>query len=154
MPVTVRDSVVVADSPDTIFTLVDDLARYPAWTDLVARADPLPAGQGRPPAWEVDLRGRVGRLARSKRLRMVRTRHESPRVVVFERQEDGGDHGDWRLRVDVDAEPAGGSSVRMTFDYGGGLWGPVIERLLRDGIRRSKPRLVALGGGRPGSDPP
>ena len=125
---------------------------HPAWTDLVTRAEPVTPDEGPSPAWEVDLRGQVGRLARSKRLRMVRTRHVASEVVVFERREGRGDHGDWRLRVDVEPEPDGGSSVRVTFDYGGGLWGPVIERLLRDGIRRSKPRLAALAAGRP--DPP
>jgi len=32
----------------------------------------------------------------------------------------------------------------MNLHYGGGLWGPVLERLLGDEIERSKPRLLAL----------
>jgi hypothetical protein len=32
----------------------------------------------------------------------------------------------------------------MQLHYGGGLWGPVLERILGDEIERSKPRLLAL----------
>ena len=43
---------------------------------------------GEPPVWDAELRARLGPLARSKRLRMVRTVHDSQRRVVrFERQE-------------------------------------------------------------------
>jgi hypothetical protein len=144
MAVTLRDTVSVPGHPDQVFALVDDLARYPDWTDLVARARPL-APEGGRPAWEVDLQGRLGRLARSKRLRMVRTHCDAPRMVVFERREESRDHAAWRLQVEVESDAdADGCEVAMTFDYSGGLWGPVIERLLRDGITRSKPRLVAL----------
>jgi hypothetical protein len=31
----------------------------------------------------------------------------------------------------------------MHLHYGGGLWGPVVERLLREEIERSRPRLLA-----------
>ena len=123
--------------PAELFPWVDDLARYPQWLDIVTRAQA--AG---PEAWLVDLRGRLGPLARSKRLRMARTVHEPPARAVFERQEtDGRTHAPWRLTASV--EPAaGGSRLVMGLHYGGGLWGPVIERLLRDEIEGSRSRLL------------
>jgi Polyketide cyclase / dehydrase and lipid transport len=124
---------------------VDDLARYTAWFGAVQRAeldDPRPGDPG--PAWRVDLRGRLGPLARVKRLRMVRTAHEAPRSVRFERREDDGRaHSPWVLRADVDPVP-GGSRLDVRLHYGGGLFGPVLERLLADEVERAKPRLVAL----------
>jgi len=146
--------------PEALFAWVEDLGRYPAWLDIVPRAEPDdgPAeGDGRP-AWSVDLRGRLGPLARSKRLRMVRTVHEAPNVVVFEREErDGRSHAAWVLRAEVapldspdhDGEPR--SRLTMHLHYGGGLWGPVLERVLGDEIERSRPRLVrAITGDRAG----
>jgi hypothetical protein len=144
--------------PEALFAWVDDLGRYPAWLDIVPRAEPDDAeGDRDGPAWRVDLRGRLGPLARSKRLRMVRTVHESPSVVVFERQErDGRSHAAWVLRAEVtaldaadDGEPR--SRLTMHLHYGGGLWGPVLERVLGDEIERSRPRLVrAITGDRAG----
>ena len=75
---------------------------------------------------------------------MVRTTFDEPRKVVFERQErDGRVHSPWVLTADV-APTAAGSSLTMRLHYGGGLFGPVLERLLGDEIERSKPRLLAL----------
>ena len=68
--------------PEELFAWVDDLARYPSWLSIVTRAE---AYAGDPLAWSVDLRGRVGPFARSKRLRMVRTSFEPSRLAVFER---------------------------------------------------------------------
>ncbi len=31
----------------------------------------------------------------------------------------------------------------MRLHYGGGLWGPVLERMLRDEVEHSRPRLAA-----------
>lgn len=143
-----------------LFVWVDDLSRYPRWLDIVARAEPEPFDVGGPDragaegddrdrfgeakAWAVDLRGRLGPLARSKRLRMVRTELVAPRRAVFERVElDGRQHSPWRLAVDVTAT-SGGSHLRMHLHYGGSLLGPVVERLLRDEIERSKSRLGEL----------
>jgi hypothetical protein len=137
-------SVSVAAPPVAVFTHLEDLARYPAWTALVTRARPEPPGTDGRPAWAVDLRGQVGPLARSKRLRMVRATLEAPRLVVFERAEaDGRSHAAWTLSVEV-GESDRGAQVTMTFRYGGGLWGPVVDRLLGDEIERSKLRLAAL----------
>lgn len=125
-------------APEELFAWVDDLSRYPAWLEIVPRAEAT--GDG---AWLVDLRGRLGPLARSKRLRMVRTACEAPRSVRFEREElDGRSHAAWVLEASV-APAADGSRLTMRLHYGGGLFGPVLERLLRDEIERSRPRLVA-----------
>jgi hypothetical protein len=131
-------------TPDELFVWVDDLGRYPQWLDIVPRAtsvDPHPDDPG--PAWSVDLRGRLGPLARSKRLRMVRTSLE-PGRVRFERVEhDGRRHSPWVLEASVD-ERGGGSRLRVHLHYGGSLVGPLVERLLADEIARSRPRLLAL----------
>ncbi len=138
--------------PDVLYGWVDDLERYPGWLDIVPRAVPIEARDGDPgPAWSVDLRGRLGPFARSKRLRMVRTVHDRPHHVRFERREhDGRQHASWTL--DATVAPAAGSDgsvLTMRLHYGGSLFGPVVERLLADEIRRSRPRLLTLVAGSP-----
>jgi hypothetical protein len=137
-------------SPDALFEWVEDLGRYPRWLDIVPRAEeaaPAPADAG--PAWQVDLRGRLGPFARAKRLRMVRTVHRAPDSSTagqarFERAEhDEREHSPWVLDARVDAT-AEGSRLVMSLHYGGRLWMPVLERLLTDEIERSRPRLLAL----------
>jgi hypothetical protein len=129
--------------PDELFAWVDDLARYPSWLSIVTRAE---AYAGDPPAWSVDLRGRVGPFARSKRLRMVRTSCEPSQLAVFERQEDDGrQHAAWVLRAEVSQRGGGaGSHLAMRLRYDGALWGPVIERLLADEIEQGRLRLLEL----------
>lgn len=133
-------------APDVLFAWIDDLGRYPRWLGLVTRAtpaEPHPDDEG--PAWSIDLRGRLGPLARAKRLRMVRTAHEPPHRVAFERREhDGRDHSPWVLRARIDDRGGGSSRLVMELHYGGGLFGPVLQRLLGDEIERSRPRLAAL----------
>lgn len=137
-------SIFVAAPPPEVFAHLDELGRYPAWTDLVARAEPAPPDPGGEPAWTVYLRGRVGPLSRWKRLRMVRTHHDPSGTAVFERVEaDGRQHATWRLTAEVRSE-GDGSAVTMTFRYGGRLWGPLVERLLGDEIDRSSARLAEL----------
>ena len=131
-------------SAAALFELVSDLGTYPRWLDIVPRAE---VDGDSELAWIVDLRGKLGPFARSKRLRMVRTRNDAPSSVVFERRErDGRSHSEWRLSADV-AEAPGGSRLTMRLHYGGGLWGPILERLLTDEIERSKPRLLELVSG-------
>ena len=125
-----------------LFAWVRDLERYPDWLEIVTRAVPDPDG-----AWAVDLRGRLGPLARSKRLRMVRTELVEGERVVFDRAElDGRDHSPWRLSARVGEAPDGARLV-MDLHYGGSLFGSVLERVLRDEIERSRVRLLTLVAG-------
>jgi Polyketide cyclase / dehydrase and lipid transport len=145
--VDVTADLVAPCTPDELYGWVDDLGRYPRWLDIVPRADavePHPDDPG--PAWSVDLRGRLGPFARSKRLRMARTLHE-PGRVRFERVEhDGRRHSPWVLSAEVSPDDEG-SRLTVHMHYGGSLVGPVVERLLADEIRQSKPRLLALVAG-------
>ena len=52
-------------APEVLYRAVADLGLYPEWLDIVPRAV---AEEGNEPAWIVDLRGRLGPFARSKRL--------------------------------------------------------------------------------------
>lgn len=138
---------------EELFRWVDDLGKYPEWLEIVPRAEAVeahPDDVG--PAWSVDLLGRLGPLARSKRLRMVRTVHEPFREVRFERADhDGREHSAWVLRAEV--RPARGESgsdesvLTMHLHYGGALGGPLVEKLLSDEIEKSRPRLRELVSG-------
>lgn len=127
--------------PDRLFAEVEDLSRYPGWLNIVTRSEREPGAD--PAAWAVDLRGRVGRLARSKRLRMVRTVHDSPHRVRFERHERSGrGTSPWVLDADIeDAEH--GSVLTMRLHYGGSFGVGLLERMLADEIEASRPRLLA-----------
>jgi hypothetical protein len=130
--------------PHELFAWVEDLSRYPEWLDIVPRAVPADSHPDDPgPAWSVDLRGQLGPLARSKRLRMVRTVHEVPNLVQFERMEhDGRRHAAWLLKAEVSELSADASLLTMHLHYGGSLGGAVVEKLLADEIDRSRPRLL------------
>ena len=111
--------------PDELFGWVDDLARYPSWLDIVTAARPEVAA-GDDAVWEIELRARLGPLARSKRLRMNRTVHDAPHRVRFERTEhDGRSHSPWVLEAEVAPHPDG-SALHMRLHYGGSLFGPVL----------------------------
>ncbi|MEI7548829.1 MAG: SRPBCC family protein [Actinomycetota bacterium] len=129
---------------DRLFALVDDLGQYPAWMDLTHRVD---AEDGSvPAAWQVELRARIGPLARSKRLRMERSAHDAAdRAVVFERAEgDGKRHSQWVLRAHV-TQRGKSSRLDMHLHYGGALWtGGVLERVLADQITSGRDRLQQL----------
>jgi hypothetical protein len=132
---------------DQLFALVDDLGQYPAWMDLVHAVQPSAGVEaGAPAAWQVELLARVGPFARSKRLRMQRTLHDTVQhCVVFERAEtDARSHSPWVLRADVRPTPDG-STLHVHLHYGGGLWtGGVLERVLGDQITSGRERLHAL----------
>jgi hypothetical protein len=134
--------------PAAVFAWIDDLGRYPEWLGLVSRAEPVePHADDEGPAWSIDLRARIGPLARAKRLRMVRTVHDIPEQATFERREhDGRSHSPWILRASVAPAGADGASslLVMRLHYGGTMFTPVADRLLRDEIARSRPRLAAL----------
>lgn len=126
-------------SPARLYDEVSALDGYPGWIDIVHRAEP--AGVG---SWNVELRGKVGPFARSKRLRMERTVAEPGRRVVFERREqDGRTHSPWVLTATIDAT-ASGSRLTMRLHYGGSLFtGGVLEKMLADQILRGRERLLA-----------
>jgi hypothetical protein len=70
--------------------------------------------------------------------------HDPPTSVRFERREqDGRSHSPWVLEASV-AALDDGSRLTMHLHYGGGLFGPVLDRLLGDEIERSRPRLLTL----------
>lgn len=130
-------------SPEQLFDVVSDLGRYPDWLDIVPRADPI--GGADPSSWSVDLRGQIGPLRRSKRLRMVRTRLDAPTAARFERQElDGRSHSPWVMEATVEPGDATPTRLVMRLHYGGSLWVPVLDRLLAEEIERSRPRLLEL----------
>lgn len=128
-----------------LFAEIDALDGYPRWMALVHHVEALPDDAGRP-AWSVELRARLGPLARSKRLRMVRTVHEpAERHVRFERVEtDGRAHASWVLDAGVSSQPEG-ARLEMRLHYGGALWtAGVMERVLTDQIEAGRERLAAL----------
>ena len=130
-----------ACSQEELRKWVGDLSRYPEWLTIVPRAD-SEVGSA-PAAWDVELRAKIGPIARSKRLRMVRTIDE-PGHVRFERQEvDGRSHSPWVL--DAALEPqAAGTRLTMGLHYGGSFGAGLFERLLTDEIESSKETLRSL----------
>jgi hypothetical protein len=135
----------------TLARVVADLDLYPQWLEIVGasvRDGGQPGDQG--PAWLIDLRAQLGPLRRSKRLRMVRVtpapEGEHDRYHVrFERQEhDGKSHSSWVLDGEVRAMPEGGANLSMRLAYGGSLWVPMLDGILRGEIERSRPRLVQV----------
>ena len=136
---------------DRLYAVMADLATYPNWLDLVHRAEPAPTassqgdGDQAPPAWTVTLRARIGPLARSKRLRMVRTVDDG-RLVRFERRElDGRQHSDWTLSAWVDhlEDEPWRSEVRLDLTYGGSLWSGLLEGVLEAAAGDATERLQA-----------
>ena len=139
-----------ACSPAELFSRVGSLDTYDEWLEIVPRTEVAPPADSDPgPAWFVTLRGRLGPLARSKRLRMVRTAHDEPGdgsagSATFERRElDGRDHAPWVLRATVTPEGVG-SRLTMDLHYGGSLWVPLLDRLLTNEIESSRERLRRL----------
>src|SRR5690242_1687642 len=118
-------------APDRLWSAVADLTGYPAWLSIVAGVAPAEPAEGDAgPAWSVELRGRLGPLARSKRLRMVRTVADEPGRLRFERRElDGRAHSPWVLDAEITPRPDG-SRLTMTLHYGGTLGGATLERML------------------------
>ena len=132
----------VVEAPVVASRMYDEvrsLDGYPEWIGIVHAARRESDG-----VWQVELRGKVGPFARSKRLRMVRVKDDAPRRVVFERQElDGRRHAMWRLTASVE-DLGGASRLTMQMHYGGALFGGgVLEKVLGDQIAASKEKLLA-----------
>lgn len=135
-----------------VLTHVASLDAYSRWMPLVHSA--VREAESKPPAWNVELRAKVGPLARSKRLRMVRTVYdigESSRIVFERAETDGRRHANWRLEVTV--VPKQMSSPRaevsetqlvMNLSYDGRFFVSVVESILRQNIEVGKRRLGEL----------
>lgn len=143
--VTVDISALVEDA----FPILADLGRYPKLLDVVHRVE-IDEGDrdADEPVWLVTLRTRIGPLARSKRLRMVRTVHEPMTEARFERQEsDDRQHSPWSLATTiepVDVEGDQGARVTMALHYGGRLWTSLLDGVLEAQIRQATANLERL----------
>ncbi len=131
-------------SAQRVFTVLSDLSTYVEWLDMVTRAVPAePAAGDAGPAWYVTLRAKVGPLARSKRLRMVRAWSSEPNLLKFERAEvDGRSHSPWVLRVDINGDRP--CLVEVDLRYRGRLWSAPLDRILAGQADSAVPRLAAL----------
>jgi hypothetical protein len=137
--VDIRVDVNLPCSAKELLPFIDDLAQYPSWMGLVHTV--VPEGEG---VWQVELRGKIGPFARSKRLRMIQVETSEPHHIRFERQEnDGRSHSDWVLDAQV-TEVGSASTLNMTLRYSGRLFSSVVERALHDEIEASKQRLRNL----------
>jgi uncharacterized protein YndB with AHSA1/START domain len=145
MPVDVTATVEAPVGVEKLFAAVADLTTYPHWLGIVHQVTAEGSKSGEPDAWLVELRGKVGPFARSKRLRMVQSVCEIPNTVVFERREtDGRKHSPWVLTAQVGATSVG-SNLTVNLHYGGTLFtGGVLERLLADQIAQGRERLLAV----------
>ena len=135
--------------PESVLVWVSVLSMFPEWTNVLHRVEKERSPQDSPHAWQVELRGKIGPFARSKRLRMVQVPASDAGHLRFERRElDGVDHGVWRLDVRVQRGSASARThLSAIFEYEGRLWSGAIERLLRDEIESSKRRLTDLVAG-------
>ena len=144
MALKVRASLETLVDRKVAHTVLRDLAQYPHWLDIVHS---VTIDENFDSAWIIELRGKVGPFARSKRLRMVRTSDDANTSVVFERSEvDGRNHSEWKLTVFF-AGSGNETEVSVEMFYGGSMFGGgILERMLADQIERSRPKLVALLG--------
>ncbi|HBX79457.1 MAG TPA: hypothetical protein DEG43_17595 [Acidimicrobiaceae bacterium] len=142
-------------SEAVLVAVLSDLATYPSWMGIVAAVEPAEPDLDDPgPAWVVELRGQLGPLRRSKRLRMCRTTGGEQFPITFERVErDDRTHSLWQLTVEGsavghDTGHASGSeqprrtAIAVTLQYGGSLWIPLLSQVLDAEIDRSRIALV------------
>lgn len=136
----------VSAPPSQVFEIISDLGTYPEWLDLVAAANPADDNDGQP-AWLVTIRAKIGPLARSKKLRMVRTTADATSersLARFERQElDGRDHAAWVLEASVSSQGEQASTVEMKLSYEGSLWTAPLEPILSRFIDQGGEQLDA-----------
>lgn len=136
-------SVEVPVSVEKLFDYVADLANYSSWLEFVHKVELVGESTESDTTWLVELRAKLGVLARSKRLRMTRTLCEHPKVVVFERREqDSRRHSDWILRATV-SQTATGAKLETNLHYSGNLFtGGMLERALSDQIATGREKLI------------
>ena len=132
-------SVDIAQPQEVVRPYIESLTQYPKWMPLVHSVQEIDAN-----TWMVELRAKVGPLARSKRLRMTRTIHSADHVR-FERDEnDGRKHSPWQLDAKIQNN-GGGCTVVMQLKYGGTLWtGGVLDKVLASQVDAGKKGLVSL----------
>ena len=139
MVVRTSSSVDLDSSAASVRPWVTDLARYPQWMPLVHSAET--DGED---AWNVEIRARVGPLARSKRLRMRRASDEGSRVRFERAETDGKVHAPWTLEVHL-SERETGCSVTVEMVYGGSLWtGGILDKVLAQQIEAGKAGLARV----------
>ena len=136
-------SVELPVSVEKLFDYVSDLANYSSWLEFVHKVELVGESIETDATWLVELRAKLGVLARSKRLRMARTLGEHPRLVVFERREqDSRRHSDWVLRATV-SPTATGAKLETNLHYSGSLFtGGMLERALSDQIATGREKLI------------
>ena len=136
-------SVEVPVSVEKLFDYVADLANYSSWLEFVHKVELVSESTETDATWHVELRAKLGVLARSKRLRMTRTLCEHPKVVVFERREqDSRRHSEWILRATV-SQTATGAKLETNLHYSGNLFtGGMLERALSDQIATGREKLI------------
>ncbi|MEY4404594.1 MAG: hypothetical protein RI976_525 [Actinomycetota bacterium] len=136
-------SVEVPVSVEKLFDYVADLANYSSWLEFVHKVELVGESTESDTTWLVELRAKLGVLARSKRLRMTRTLCEHPKVVVFERREqDSRRHSEWILRATV-SPTATGAKLETNLHYSGNLFtGGMLERALSDQIATGREKLI------------
>ena len=136
-------SVEVPVSVEKLFDYVADLANYSSWLEFVHKVELVGESTETDTTWLVELRAKLGVLARSKRLRMTRTLCEHPKVVVFERREqDSRRHSEWILRATV-SQTATGAKLETNLHYSGNLFtGGMLERALSDQIATGREKLI------------
>lgn len=131
-------SVRLPAAPDRVFAEVADLATYPHWLGIVHGVEP--DGDG----WLVDLGARIGPFARTKRVRMTTAERRPHELVRFERAElDGRAHSPWILEAHLEPDETDGTHLTMRLHYGGALWVPGLDLVLRQEVRRAGGRLAA-----------
>ncbi len=130
----------ISAAPGRVLEIISDLTTYPHWLELVTEALPCPTATDfeELPAWLITLRAKIGPFARSKRLRMGRTRRRAmpngEGEAIFERRElDARDHSSWVMQVTVrdrgDPDP-NQSEIEISLKYGGSLWSGALETVL------------------------
>jgi len=136
-------SVEVPVSVEKLFDYVADLANYSSWLEFVHKVELVGESTETDTTWLVELRAKLGVLARSKRLRMTRTLCEHPKLVVFERREqDSRRHSEWILRATV-SQTATGAKLETNLHYSGNLFtGGMLERALSDQIATGREKLI------------